>query len=437
MSPLPGVNMSFTNGNLGVKTQLDDGVFLAMLPIDETELSVVYAGGLVASSKNLSNSGSYTVVKFNNIKDVIDLGFVAGTVNNRNAYKFLSEFYEEVVEAELYVAFWKYDTNTPAGYGYLGTDATNWFNGECLIEHAYKLSGGKISGVGVVLGDTNIGVSTDLNLDVIESAEELSAVLKYLAEERSIALFGLVEGFQSMTNTKVEATFNGALALPLPRVSLLIGQLDLFIGDPALANPDYSQALGLLMARYSQIQVHENPGKVKLGSITGDDIYLLNAGHTNSIAEQLHDLGVITFREHLGKSGFYISDDPTLDDPESDYHSMAKQRVINKAYKIAFEEISDFLLDDFDVNSNGTISPIYAKNIEGRVESAIYILMTLNGELSRDQNDPNDKGVICKIDLTYDVQGNSKIKLKGLQVRAKGTARFIDVPLGFVPITNA
>ncbi|HUH26047.1 MAG TPA: hypothetical protein VLY87_05435, partial [Flavobacterium sp.] len=88
-----------------------------------------------------------------------------------------------------------------------------------------------------------------------------------------------------------------------------------------------------------------------------------------------------------------------------------------------------------DVMPNGAINPIYAKTFENAIESLIYQQMTINGELSQDTTDPKDRGVVCRLDLTHNVVSTGELKIAKLQVRAKGYNRYIDIPLGFVPVT--
>jgi len=70
------------------------------------------------------------------------------------------------------------------------------------------------------------------------------------------------------------------------------------------------------------------------------------------------------------------------------------------------------------------------------VMGAIATQMTANGELSADPSNPNDLGVICKVSLTANVTSTSQITIDQLAVRPKAHARWVDVPLGFVPVNS-
>jgi len=148
--------------------------------------------------------------------------------------------------------------------------------------------------------------------------------------------------------------------------------------------------------------------------------------------EALHDKGYISFRKHNGRSGYFFTDDPMATDGKEDYAHITKRRVIDKAYKIAYEVLLNEVLADIPVTNTGSIHPSYIKTLEGRVLGAIKANMTNNGELSADEANPNDFGAICKISSTQNLVSTSRIVLEYLRVRPKGIARYIDVPLGFV-----
>jgi hypothetical protein len=174
------------------------------------------------------------------------------------------------------------------------------------------------------------------------------------------------------------------------------------------------------------------------GALTAEEIYVVNTPADLYDTEALHDKGYITFRNHVGRSGFFFSDDPLSTLATDDYKHLTHRRVIDKAYRIVYNRLLDGLLDDVAVTNSGTLLPSYAKTLEGKIIKAIGDQMTANGELSSDETNPNDKGVICKIDLTNNYSQTSQIQFTTLQVRPKGHTRYFNVPLGFVSTnTNA
>jgi hypothetical protein len=177
--------------------------------------------------------------------------------------------------------------------------------------------------------------------------------------------------------------------------------------------------------------VQENPGKVKRGPLHTQHIYYVDNPAEMQNIEPLHDRGYITFRTHVGRSGYYVTDDPMAVLPSDDYASLARRRVIDKAFRIAHNVLTDEILNDFNLMPDGSIHPVYAKDVEGRVEQAIYKQMTLRGALSQDVSNPKDLGVKARFDTSQNVAATGRLEMS-LKVRPKGYARYIEVNLGYL-----
>ena len=85
------------------------------------------------------------------------------------------------------------------------------------------------------------------------------------------------------------------------------------------------------------------------------------------------------------------------------------------------------MLDDLDLNDDGTLQAQIVKSLEQKVERDINKSMTKAHELSG----KNGEGCICIIDLNQNVVATEKIEVI-LRVRPRGCARYIDVLLGFL-----
>jgi hypothetical protein len=242
-------------------------------------------------------------------------------------------------------------------------------------------------------------------------------------------IFVIVEGYNYSGVPADLADFN---LLSYDRVGLIIGDTETRAGSTA----SLGAAIGLLAGRLAKSQVQVNCGKVKDGPVNAIKMFIVNNSVESANVTTIHNKGIITFRHHVGKSGYFFTDDPLATAATSDYKSLARRRVIDKAYRLAYSVAVEEINNDVDVLANGTLSPITAKEIEGRCANTIFNAMTANGELSVDPANPNDKGCIVEIDLTHNVTSTSKLKFKRFQVKAKGYTKFIDVPLGFVPVTS-
>ena len=89
------------------------------------------------------------------------------------------------------------------------------------------------------------------------------------------------------------------------------------------------------------------------------------------------------------------------------------------------------MLDEIEVNKDGTMQIAVIKSWQSAVEGAINRQMTANGELSGG----DEGGCECYIDPTQNVLSSSKVHLV-LKVRPYGYARQIEVDLGFL-VTNS
>ena len=401
---LPGLNIKFDNGNIGTVVSTADGVFgllaSAVAVVDKFELEK-----------------EYTV---NGMADVAALGILPD-VDNYGLYKWLKEFYEEAGEgAELWIMGFP-KANKPS----------DWFTpdvvtGKAPAEKLLDASNGRLNGLFTSFTPEAVYVpviETALDADVALAQQKAQLLAVNYTKNRYTPLFVILEGF----------AFDGdAISLP----DLLQGEdnrVGIFIGDTEKrtdAPVTLGAATGVIAGRLSKIPVQENPGAVKRGALATLNAFILDEKVEQYNVEALHNKGFITFRTHERKAGYYISDDPLATGADDDYSNISLRRVIDKAYRVAHNIASEEILADFDLNNDGTISPFYAKTIEGNIEQEVFNQMTSKGQLSRDQSNKDDKGAIAKFNTTLNVAQNNRIELS-LKVRPKGYARWFDVLLGY------
>lgn len=218
----------------------------------------------------------------------------------------------------------------------------------------------------------------------------------------------------------VVAHNNTDFILPLPLSLLLVAGSENGLGT----------AIGTLAGRLAAILVQRNIGRVKDGPVKSQVIWLGNKPAEASDLDAIHEKGFVTFRLHIGKAGYFFTDDPTATLTTDDFRFINRLRVIDKAYRIAFATLTEYILDEVPLNADGTINAIFAKSIEGHVERELVQLMTTNVELSGDPQDNDDNGVVVQMDTTNNVAQDSTINVV-LKVRPFGHARFFEVSLGF------
>ena len=107
--------------------------------------------------------------------------------------------------------------------------------------------------------------------------------------------------------------------------------------------------------------------------------------------------------------------------------------MVDKAYRIAYDTLLEYLKDEVACNADGTMVAAVAKNWETDVVSAIANQMTANGELGSDPADTKDKGVRCTVDRTQNVVSTNKVKVT-IGVKPYGYPKYIEASLGFTAI---
>ena len=401
---LPNVNIDFDNGNIGTVVSTADGVF-----------GLLASAVAVATKFDLNKA--YTV---KGMVDVAALGIVADT-DNYVLYRWLEKFYEEAGEGtELWLM------------GFSKDDAvSDWFtpDGTTGIVPASKLldaANGRLSGLFTAFSPTLPYVPTitdSLDADVMLAKSKAQTFAESYADLVFAPFFVILEAYAFDGNIVTLATL---LEGSDNRVGIFIGNTEKRTATPTIMGASTS----VLAGRLAKIQVHVSAGRVKDGELNTLTAYILDEVPELFDIEGLHDKGYISFRTHVRKSGYYITDGRLATEETDDYHYIERRRSIDKAYKLAHNIASDEILADFDLENDGTISPFYAKTIEGAIEREISTQMTAKGELSRNKADDNDFGVLAQFDMTHNVATTNTIKLI-LKVRPKGYARWFDILLGF------
>lgn len=146
--------------------------------------------------------------------------------------------------------------------------------------------------------------------------------------------------------------------------------------------------------------------------------------------ETIHEKGYITFTTFVGRTGYFIADDNLATRVGDDYRALSNRRVIDKAYRIAYNTLLDDLNDEVPIATDGNLSPAWCTSVKSHVEQAIISSMTANGNLGNDPGDPDDTGVACSISYKQQILSTSRLGV-GLRVKPNGYAKYIDVELGF------
>lgn len=404
---LPGIDIKFANGLLGSVIPSDDGIF-----------------GMLGSAKAVPDKFELEkAYSIRGMQDVAKLGIIKGDVDNGVFYRKLKEFYDEAGEG---TKLWIMGMPKSGA----GNKVSDWFTpdgvtGEVPATKLLDKANGEISLLFTSFDPT--GYTGEESDELDEDVWAAQAAAQTFAENYTDNMYSpfivLLEGYD------FTGDYDGLKDLTAGtdnRVAIVIGDSQPASGQVVNKNA----ANHILAGRLAAIQVHENAGKVKLGELKTLTAYIGDDPAEQVDVESIHDRGYITFRTHVRRAGYYFTDDPLATGTDDDYHYITRRRTIDKAYRIAHHVASREILNDFDVNNDGTISPFYAKTVEGNIEAEIYALMTQQGELSADSTNKDDLGVKARVNTEINVAQTGRLEI-AIRVRPKGYARWIEVTLGY------
>ncbi len=400
----PNVTIRFANGALGSVAASADGV-----------VGMVVNGSAVAGKLVLG-----TPYVLRDLDGLAALGVTnAADDANKFLYQCVELFYGEAGKgAELWVMVVATAT-TPSAM----LDPNN-DNAKKLL----RVSKGRVRTV-LALTSTAATVAENaaLGSDVATAITNGQALGEWAADALYAPVLVLIEG-KGYSNAK-------ATALPDltegsdNRVGVVIGQV--MDGDTAVGS-----LAAVIAGRIAKIPVQRHIGRVKDGALK---IQSATIDGTVEIADadidSVNDKGYITLTTHVGRSGYFVCDDHLATLVSDDYHSLARRRVVDKAYRIAYDTLLNYLKDEVACNGDGTIVAAVAKAWEADVVAAIANQMTSNGELGTDPTDSKDKGVKCEVDREQNVISTSKVKVV-IAVKPYGCAKFIEATIGFTAIQS-
>lgn len=396
---LPRVKIQFLNGQLGTVGESADG------------LMALICGASAVAGKLALNS----IYEVRSMDDFADLGVTEQ--NNATLYKHVSEFYDEAGSGVKLILY-------PVAPATTATDICDYTKtAEGYARDLITRQNGALRGIGIAGVNTESGDdSTEgLDPDVFTALPNAQQLAEWATTELYAPLFFAIAGdaydpLRELKDLSSEA-YNRCLVV---------------IGDTVKNSSN--AAIGTLLGRIASIPVQRNIGRVKDGALFPLEMYVgaKKVEECSSEIAGIFDKGYIVPRKHVGRSGYYFADDQMACMPTDDYAHLANRRVIDKAYRIAYDTMLEELLDELELNEDGTLQHAVVKSWQQTLTNAINRQMTANGELS---SDAEGNGCVCYIDAKQNVVSTSRIVVT-LKVRPHGYSRYINVNLGF-QVTNA
>lgn len=386
---LPRIKISYLNGQLGTVGESPDGLFALVC-------GATAVGGTFELEKAYSVRG---------MDDLAALGITSE--GNPRLYKHVKEFYDEAEEGTELVV---YGVAKSAKMTAL-LDKTSGSARKLVEGQNGRLRGLFVAGDGGTTGSVTEGLDPDV-LSALPIAQQLA---EWATEELYAPLFVILEG-------------RGYTGEGLRDLSeLAYNRVGVLIGDTEAGSE--GACVGTLAGRLATLPVQRNAGRVKDGALFPTEMYVGNVkvDEGGSVIAGLYDKGYITPRKYVGRSGYFFTDDRLACDETDDYAHLAHRRVIDKAYRIVYDTLLDMMLDELEVNEDGTLQAGIVKSWQQAVEDALNAGMTASGELSAGDD---GEGCVCYIDQTQNVLATSKVAVT-VKVRPFGYARYVDVSLGF------
>ncbi len=386
---LPRIKIDFLAGQLGTVGESPDGLLALVC-------------GATAVEDKFELNKPYSIHSY---EDAVSLGLAQQ--NNPRLLKHIVDFYDEAPSGTRLIIF--------------GVDKTKTFTELCDkntgdIKTLIESLNGALRGV-IVAGEARQATATTngLDEDVVTALPKAQLLAEWATQTLFAPLFVAIEarGFtgENMKNLRAE-NYN--------RVAVVIGD--------TTTNSEGS-AVGIFAGRIARIPVQRNIARVKDGALRPLEMYIgeKKVDQAQSLVSDLYDSGYIAPRKYVGKAGYFFTDDCLACVSTDDYAHLAHRRVIDKAYRIAYNTLLNYMLDELEVNEDGTLNHAVIVAWQQSVETALNRAMTAQGELS---SDAQGAGCACYINPKQNVLATSTLNLT-LKVRPFGYARFINVDLGF------
>lgn len=386
MAGLPGVNITFGNGNIPV-------------PVATTENVV----GLV-----IGDAGTGLSIGTNYLFQSWAQAVASGADNNTPAGQFIEHFFRETAIGILHVR------TADQAVGYEDLVAVEL---PILLQAAQN----KIS-TAFVLFNPPSGYTATI-LDGMDST-----VYDAMNAAQGVATDRLVTHYSAFT-VYLQAY---GIATPSALRDLKLGtqnRVGVIVAD------GYAVA-GAIAGRIAISPVQRKISRVKDGALAVKESFIL-AVPTEDVdvllLDELHDKHYTILRTIFEKTGYYVAQDWLASN--DDYLQLTRRRSIDKAYRIALKTLTEELNDEVPITGAGEIVPTYVKWLQGKVVQAIATGMTAKGELSADPTDPKDQGVKFNIPTGQNIVTQNTLAAT-LSVRPFGYNAYINVDLGFTISTQ-
>jgi hypothetical protein len=399
---LPNISFIVNRSGLGQVVATDDGIMGLVVS------GVAVEGLLTAETAHviysLEDAEALGIVETVESEDPTT--HVISTVASPNvrAWRQIKAFYDEVgTGVKLWIIL------------YVGGVDITMADAVPVAEKLIKAAAGEISVYGIcrsaaaTAGDLVDGLYEEV-IPTIMAAQALAETYQAKMMPHSVVIDGIKFGTESaILNLKERTDF---------RTSVILA-----------ANTQLEASVGQFLGRLASIPVQRKPSRVKDGSLSNLTAKLVDG--TISVDNDdvklgaLHDKGYIVYRKFIKRSGYYFSGDPTATAGTDDLNTIARNRIVDKVIKIAYNVYVDELDDDVDITTSGTLEPAICGNLKTKIEKQVKSLM--KGEIS---------SFTATVDSAQDILSGLPFNI-GLSIIPKGYLNPIKITIGYTNPYNA
>ena len=343
---LPGVSIIVADGALGRTVATDDGV-----------------GGLIVTGVAASGLALNVAAVVFSLAEAVALGITEAT--HAHAHGQISDYYGQAgTGAELWLMLVA-ETTTAAAVFVADTGP---------MQVLLNASHGKIT-----IAATSMGRASGYTPTVTGLLDyDLSAVA---------GLAQLVANVQAAKFSPVRIILDGTYLInPLSGTATMKGagaNVAVFLGVTTTGKR--AASMGRFLGRLAAIPVHESIARVKTGNFSANGALtsgLALSTYSEGQINTLHVFGYMAVRSFQGLQGVFITDDLTLAAATSDFTSIARGRVMDKAVRLAYQTYVYELNDTIEVTDEGKLLPTKVSYIEDVIDRALRTRMLAEGNCS-------------------------------------------------------
>ena len=385
---LPNVNITVNRSGLGLVDFTNDGI-----------MGMITFGAAVTGKLELNDP--FVIYS---IADAEAKGITEAL--NPHAWKQVKEFYNECGNG---TKLWMIVT----GSGLMSSTVSG---SACIARKLIEAARGEICLCGISVGTflTPTAQVDGIDGDVVLTVSQA----QILADEYQALIMPLsfvIDGAGFLGNENVLADLH---TMKYHRGSVLL----------AASENDGVASVGQFLGRLAAIPVQRKVSRVKDGALKNLKGFLTDGAPVDDRANALnvlHDKGYIVYRTFPGKTGYYYSGDPTATANTDDLNTIARNRIIDKVFKITYKTYVEELDDDVPVTQDGKLQPAVCGYLKSMIE--LQVNSQMNEEISN---------FIAIINPDQNILSGVPLQIE-LQITPMGYLSPINVKLGFInPFLN-